>query len=178
VTDQLRELERDSIRDWVLRAGNAGCFAGQDVLDYGCGQQPYRSIVEAGGGRYHGFDRAGMPGNVSGVDVGDDDDPLSAGGNRWGAILCTQVLQYVRDPDELLFRFWDALEPAGFLVLTGATNWPEVEAADLHRHTVAGIGRMALECGFTVVQLESRAQIDWHGASLSLGYGLIANVGA
>lgn len=176
MTDRLRELERDSIAAWVRVAAEAGCFTGRDVLDYGCGRRPYREIVEQVGGRYHGFDRAGMPGNVSGLDIGDDDDPLSEGGNRWGAILCTQVLQYVRDPDDLLFRFWDALGNGGTLVLTGPTNWPEVEPEDLHRHTVAGMRRMALECGFTIVRLESRAYMEWNGERLSLGYGLIASV--
>jgi len=199
----LRDLERESIRDFVQSAADEGYLSGR-VLDYGCGRMPYREIVEAAGGEYHGFDRAYFPANVSGEHIGLDEGP-------WDSILCTQVVQYV--PDEfdphdhsssagvwgLLDYFHSLLSPErsifhpeqpGHLVLTYPTHWPEVEAADLHRFTKAGMERLLTEAGFTIITHEQRASIrvgkagvfnaedfqGWlHGTEdFALGYGVIA----
>jgi predicted TPR repeat methyltransferase len=167
--DQIREIEARTIRQFVL--AHDDLLTGR-VLDYGCGRRPYRDIVRRAGGTYIGFDREAFAGNVSGEDIGELDElrPASEG---FDAILCTQVLQYVRDPDELLLLFANWLRNGGHLILTGPTNWPEVEPDDLHRHTLAGIRRMMRETGFEVVDSESRGTLPIPGFGLSIGYGVV-----
>lgn len=172
MTLDLRTRERDSIAAWVNHAADLGCFAGR-VLDFGCGLSPYREIVQRAGGAYYGWDRADNPANVSGKDIGTIDRPLELD-TAWDAILCTQVIQYVESPADLLYAFWGALTMTGYLVLTGPTNWPEVEPQDIHRHTRAGIRRLLEAQEFEVVELEHRAQMEVDGAILSHGYGIIA----
>lgn len=163
-----RDLERASIRDFVRRSSE---YLTRKVLDFGAGKQPYRSLVP---GDYHAFDRTGFPATVATEDAGTDDHPLR---QDWDAILCTQVIQYVPHPDELLYSFYDALSAfAGHLVLTGPTNWPEVEPEDLHRHTRAGIRALLEEAGFEILVCESRAIAGPPNFELSLGYGIVAQV--
>lgn len=167
--DELRELERASLLDFV--GSCAPYFTGRRVLDYGCGKQPYRGIVARAGGDYVGYDRRVFPANVGVSEYGGDDEVFE---NRWGAILCTQVVQYVDDPGALLVILAALLEDGGRLVLTGPTTWPEVEPEDLHRHTIAGIGRLVTMAGLELERLESRARLELLGNVVSIGYGLVA----
>jgi SAM-dependent methyltransferase len=165
----VRELEHVSVAAFVRRCGDRGLLGGR-VLDLGCGLQPYRGIVESAGGEYHGYDRADLPAATVWEDVGDHG--LTEGG--WDTILCTQVIQYVADPLPWLREIRWALRRGGALVLTGPTNWPEVETADLHRLTLAGAERILKTAGFRVETSERRAQItvarNW---KVSLGYGIV-----
>ena len=194
----LRTLERDSIRAFVQKAADEGYLSGR-VLDWGCGKQPYRDIVEAAGGEYVGFDRAAFPGNVSGEDMFMED---LGNYQKWDTILCNQVVQYVpigtgiRDGLQgmldwicSLLQWYDmaqdpprTIQKRGHLVMTYPTNWPEVEPEDLHRFTKAGMERLLVDAGFTVVTHERRAEVYARRAGiresqddvLALGYGCVA----
>lgn len=178
----LREYERASIIEFVGQAALAGHFKGR-VLDYGCGRQPYREIVEAGGGEYHGFDRAHFAGTLDGV--GDVGELLIHG---YDAVLCTQVVQYLHYPTDEMHKLRGLLAEAhGHLVLTYPTNWPEVEADDYRRFTRAGMARMLEHAGFTILRHEPRGSV-WDprfdvgsnkrvtatGEEFVLGYGVVA----
>jgi hypothetical protein len=161
----LRERETDSIRSFIGYAGANGYLRGR-VLDYGCGQEPYKDLVERAGGVHVGYDRAGLPANVSGRDVNPGAWPAS-----YDTILCTQVLQYVPSPKLLLETF---LHFAPILVMTYPTNWPEVESVDLHRFTKTGMTRLLEGAGFRVVLHEFRHGFEHEGVSFTCGYGVIA----
>lgn len=195
--DELTRIENESIRAFVHAAADDGFLKGR-VLDYGCGKRPYLRIVEEHGGDYHGWDHADLPANQVGT-VGGITYPLEM---QWDAILCNQVVQYVpfffRDDGRIrrpygeglpvLLRefYWALHEARGCLVLTYPTNWPEVQEADLHRFTKAGMERLLLEAGFGIVRHEPRAWFDpWGGfiqgprdevpaEALAFGYGCVA----
>jgi hypothetical protein len=181
---KLRDLEAASIKRFVEKAAAEGYLSGR-VLDYGCGRQPYRDIVEAAGGEYVGYDRVEFPGNVSGENFGEN---AEVGRFDWQAILCTQVVQYVPLVMVLLRGFKTDLErTSGALVMTYPTNWPEVEAEDLHRFTKAGMEAMLERVGFEVVLHEVRHVVrdpyaysnenrrhNLHGEEFAIGYGVIA----
>ncbi len=164
----LREREKATIEEFVLL--HADKLSGK-TLDFGCGLQPYRKIVENVGGDYHPFDRLGYPGCTVHTSVGDDWPLMQR--KSWDAILCTQVLQYVIEPDKLVNQFWGALKPGGWLVLTGPTNWPEVEQEDLWRFTIRGAGYMLEAGGFEEIVVESRECIRLNDFGLSLGWGAV-----
>lgn len=166
----VREVERESIRRYVQEAADAG-FLGGRVLDYGCGQQPYRDIVEVAGGEYVGYDRDVYPGAVAPGRQGPE-EPFQ---ERWDAILCTQVVQYVHDVPELLYELRLALAPGGALIITWPTTWAEVEPTDLWRFTQSGMRHLLTEVGFRHLHdVTLRAEIDLGGFRLPLGYGAVA----
>lgn len=169
----VRKVERASIREFVTTCQP---YLSGRVLDYGCGLQPYRDIVEAVGGEYEGFDRDSFPGSV-GVNIGFDGEPMPLvlrESETFHSILCNQIVQYVPDPGELLTRFRGALAEGGHLILTYPTTWAEVETDDLARFTRAGMERLLRRAGFTIVRHEQRAVIDLGGFRLPLGYGVLA----
>jgi hypothetical protein len=174
----LRRVERDSIRRFVKKCANLGYFEG-NVLDYGCGQQPYREIIEAAGGTYYGWDKASLPGSVVKEDVGElPPFELLGEDEEFDCVLMTQVWQYMplRVLKEVLYDLGygqGTLKISGYLVVTGVTNWPEVEVEDLYRFTQAGARRLLEDSGFEVLEMAPRA---YHPAArqLSLGWGAVA----
>lgn len=156
-------MQREAITAFLLSVDWSG-----RVLDYGCDIAPYRGIVQRGGGDWHGYNRVRYPSGHRREDVGDD-APLK---QRWDIILCTQVMQYVPYPAELLRGFAQA---ADTLVLTYATNWPEVEPEDLFRFTRAGMAQLLLVTGWTVVRQDPLGKIPFGDREeLALGYGVVA----
>lgn len=170
----LRESERDSIRAFVQWAAHSGYFAGR-VLDFGCGRQPYREIVEQAGGEYIPFDRQSFPGNVSGEDVG---DTWHLG--EYDAILCTQVVQYIPlypyydGLQSVLGGMYESLSERGHLVMTYPTHWPEVEVEDRHRFTKSGMEELLAFVGFEVILHVQRHAMAVEGEALAYGYGVVA----
>jgi len=185
----LRDYERESIRAFVHRAADDGYLSGR-VLDYGCGKQPYRDIVEAAGGEDVGYDHESFPAHVGDFTVGTN--PWHS--ESFDTILCTQVLQYVRfyrderytPPLTIQTLLGDFRYHAKALVLTYPTNWPEVEPEDLHRFTKAGMERLLTEAGFTIIRHERRGtlydprfpsgrekRITALGDEFAIGYGVI-----
>lgn len=165
----LRDIERESIRSFVAQAASEGYLSGR-VLDYGCGKQPYREIIEGVGSHYIPYDDPRHPGVVD-TYVGDwsETDPINA-------ILCTQVTQFVPDVPDLLSRFFQMLSDSGCLVMSYVTNWAEVEPGDLHRHTRAGMERLLTNAEFRIIQHAPReiVAVTLDGENLYAGYGVVA----
>ena len=164
----VRVVERASIRAFVESCSN---LLSGTVLDYGCGEMPYRDIVHRAGGEYQGFDRVAFPANVSGIDIGYERKV----GQVIDTVLCTQVAQYWPDPSLALQYLHGLITHRGHLVMTYPTTWAEVEEADLWRYTKTGMERLLAEAGFTVTHHVLRADINLGGFKLPLGYGVVAN---
>lgn len=160
----IRYLERNSIRSFIVSSAK---YLSGDVLDYGCGAQPYEALVP---GRYHSWDDPHHPAFVAGGEI-TEDNPFERG---WDAILCTQVIEYVPEPFDLLQGLHGMLVTGGHLVITYPTNWPEVEDADLHRFTKTGMERLLRLSGFELLRHTRRAEVRVGNDMLALGYGAVA----
>jgi hypothetical protein len=183
--EELTRIENESIRSFVQKAADEGYLAGR-VLDFGCGKQPYRDIVEKAGGTYFGFDLPEFPANMSrkrvvplGYNIAvEDRDGFDTALHSWtiehgsfNTVLCTQVIQYVpltietrAGHNENLIDWLMSLrilmeEDSETLVLTYPTNWPEVQDVDLHRFTKAGMEKLLTEADFEILVHERRATV-------------------
>lgn len=166
----LHEIERASIERFVRESEHA--FRDKSVLDWGCGKQPYREIVELAGGIYLPWDRADLPANVSGDDFGQEMDVLHEA--MADTILCTQVIQYVPDPLNLLDYLRTLTIQGGRLLITGPTTWPVVEPEDLHRYTLAGIKALLKETGWEVQLGYERASFAKERITFPVGWAVEA----
>lgn len=163
---EIRVNQRALISKFIASGG----YNGKRVLDFGCGLQPHREIIEAAGGDWTGYNRSVFPG-ANAPDEGPD-DPLT---EKWDIIVCAQMLQYVPDVPQLLADFRAALNPDGILVLTYATNWPEVENTDLWRFTKSGMEHLLGQVGFKVLKHKQLGSVPFGDhENQAHGYGVTA----
>lgn len=121
-----------------------------ELLDVGCGRKPYQRLTRAT--RYVGLDLDTPVSRALGVA-----DVFYAGGAlpfpdaSFDAVLCSQVLEHVFEPEVFLREIARVLRPDGRLVLTVPFVWDEHEQPrDYARYSSFGLRALLERCGFTV----------------------------
>lgn len=118
------------------------------TLDFGCGRQPYRDIVQAVGATYHPYDRAKFPDSHVKEDVGRD-HPLAL---EWDTIVCNEVISLVDSPRSVLQAMHSGLQPGnGKLLLTYSQGWRQYNVLDRWRFTRGGMQWLLEKAGFEVL---------------------------
>jgi len=91
-----------------------------EVLDVGCGDMPYFPLFTSVAADYAGVDVEHGPGVRYVCPVEDLDIPDAS----FDLVLCTQVLEHVRDPNKALREIARVLRPGGYAFLTTHGVWP------------------------------------------------------
>lgn len=124
---------------------------GWRVLDFGCGEMPYRACVEERHATYLGADfDAGADVHIS------PEGRLSLPDASVDMVLSVQVLEHVRDLDAYFAEISRVLKPQGVLVLSTHGTWlyhPHPE--DHRRWTRTGLVHDIQARGFHVCEIES-----------------------
>ena len=150
-------LERASIIRCLLDA--RGSVRGR-LLDAGCGDKPYAGIFRESVSAHIGIDvtRSAVqrPG-LEGPDVVGDVGRLPFAGESFDSVLCTQVLEHLPNPGQVMNEFHRVLRPGGTLIVTTPQTWGlHMEPYDYYRYTRYGLAHLARSAGFEVVRLQSR----------------------
>lgn len=124
---------------------------GQTLVDLGCGDMPYREIVEQSGAVYQGADlddhadlRIGADGKVDLPDQTVD------------AVLSVQVLEHVRDLDAYCCEIRRLLRPDGTLFLSTHGTWLyHPHPGDYRRWTRTGLAADLESRGFKIEQMQA-----------------------
>jgi len=109
-------------RDRWVAAQAASLPAGAKVLDMGAGSCPYRPLFAHC--RYQTQDFAGLEGeqlrhgNYGEIDYRCDIASVPVADGEFDAILCTEVLEHVREPIKVVQEMARILKPGGRLMLT------------------------------------------------------------
>lgn len=129
-----------------------GLQRGSRVLDFGCANQQYRELF-APGIDYVGAD---LPGNL-GAEIhlrqdGSLPDKISG---SYDAVLSTQVLEHVNDPNLYLAECFRALRPGGRLLLTThGIMMLHRDPVDYWRWTSDGLRHILERAGFVINRFE------------------------
>lgn len=141
-----------SIRDVLLRHQR---YVAGTVLDLGCGSRPYEAFFNGRVRRWVGADYPSSGHPRSRPDLLADAMRLPLAGESFDTVLCTQVLEHVPEPLDLLREAWRVLRPGGHLVLTAPQyNSLHGEPEDFYRYTKYGLEHLAEKAGFTVKLIE------------------------
>ncbi len=163
--------ERRPILDFVMSVASDAA-PGATVLDVGAGDAPYRELF--GHTRYLSNDW-GESVHIGAVaaDVIAPAWALPVDSSTVDLVLCTQVLEHVPDPADVLSECLRVLRPGGTLALTVPLVWQLHEMPfDYYRYTPPGIGHLLGQAGF--VDIDTRARND----SFTTLAQLMLNVGS
>ena len=142
-----------AIRDVLIRHGE---FVTGTVLDLGCGSRPYENCFNGRVKRWVGADypASGHP-PAARVEVFADAMVLPFSDQSFDTVLCTQVLEHVPEPLDVLRESFRVLRPGGHLVLTAPQyNGLHGEPQDFYRYTKYGLEHLAKKAGFVVRRIE------------------------
>jgi SAM-dependent methyltransferase len=141
---------------------DAAVGPGDTVVDYGCGEQPYRSLFS--GCDYIGVDLASNPAATVHID---SDGKVPLADACADLIFSTQVLEHVKDPDAYLRECHRMLRPGGTLILTThGVMFLHRHPADLWRWTCDGLRLIVERVGLTVA--DQRGVMTLTAAALQL----------
>ncbi len=120
-------------------------------LDVGCGQQPYRSFFNVE--KYIGMDIDGrneIQFEQNNVDIFYNGIKFPIDSCSIDGVICTQVLEHVANPENLISEIERVLKPGGKLILTVPFSWQQHEKPyDFARFTSFGL-RHLLESRFCI----------------------------
>jgi SAM-dependent methyltransferase len=122
---------RRLFRDWLARIPQPAL----NVLDVGGRLQPYRSLIEERVARYVAVDIRKTP-LVTVIARG---EMLPLPTDCFDLVICTQVLQYIAKPLELLGEIHRVLKPSGHLLLSTSAAEPLAGELDYWRFTPASL---------------------------------------
>lgn len=166
-----REIE-SVIRDFIPQA------SGGTLIDYGCGNMPYRPLFEKRLTSYIGCD---FPGNERADRLIMDPERLPVEDGFADFLLSTQVLEHVADPEQYLTESWRVLKNNGLLILSTHGVWHyHPDPCDYWRWTSEGLRKILTEAGFEVIRFrgimgaEATALQLWQDAVLTRVYWRLA----
>ncbi|MGH3362369.1 MAG: class I SAM-dependent methyltransferase [Nocardioides sp.] len=148
--------------DFAAEAGAVGTDSSFKVLDAGAGEQPYKKHFAHVS--YESADVAQWPG----LDYVCDMANMPVPDATYDMVFCSQALEHVPNPVQVLREFHRILKPEGQAWLSAPLFFPEhVKPFDFFRYTRFAWRNMARRAGFKV------QSIDWlEGYYATLSYQL------
>src|SRR5262245_50536365 len=151
--DIATRLVRDGIRRKL--SGALSQFSGT-LLDVGCGQMPYKKLVESPPSsvkRYIGLDlRNGPYGGMPDLQWDGKTIPLDS--DSIDCAIATEVLEHCADPDTVMQEICRVLKPNGVFFFSVPFLWPLHEVPrDEYRYTPWSLERLSLASGFSRVKI-------------------------
>jgi len=161
-------------KSFVPVAGKSGDGA---CLDIGCGDQPYRGLIESLGAKYESVDVEDRTENVNYMsDIHDMSDvPQEA----FDSAICLEVLEHVSNPFVAVREIAKLLKPGGVLILS-VPHLSRVHEAphDYFRFTRFGIQSILESSGFDMLEMRPTGSLfsflghQWASASNSLFWSI------
>jgi SAM-dependent methyltransferase len=139
LSDLKLELQKHAVDDVI------------DVLDYGCGGSPYRSLFP--NARYKRADYLQAEGDTLDY-ILDDDSIVGEQNESFDLVLSTQVAEHVSSPSDYFNECFRLLRPGGRLICTTHGYFPDHGCPyDFQRWTADGLRRDLEKAGFAVERI-------------------------
>lgn len=121
------------------------------LLDIGCGNKPYSSLMPSAVSDYLGCDIVQSSQKLVDVICEATDIPLPD--NTFDTILSTQTIEHIYDHKKMLKEASRLLRQGGSIILSGPMYWPlHEEPYDYFRFTKYGFRALLEEAGFKVLE--------------------------
>jgi SAM-dependent methyltransferase len=143
------------------------------VLDVGCGEKPYRSLLLSPPSQASAYVGVDLPGNPYATpDLEWDGVTLPKPDASVDSVLMTEVLEHCAEPGAVLKEVCRVLRPGGFLFMTVPFIWPmHAIPHDEYRFTPFALERLLKAAGFDAPRIAATGGRD---AVLAITLGLWA----
>jgi SAM-dependent methyltransferase len=145
-----RYVSLTQLRDATVKTINELTAIDKNLLlvDFGCGDMPYRPVIEPKVGKYLGVDLEMNPKAEHHIGF---DSKTTLPDNYADIVLSNQVLEHVDSPSGYLQEALRILKPGGTLILTTHGYWfYHPTPNDYWRWTSAGLRKIVEAEGFTI----------------------------
>jgi SAM-dependent methyltransferase len=163
LTPRPGDIDYFILSDLVAWLRSRGAEVTGCVLDFGCGDSPYRTLLS----QEVSYRRADLSGaEAEGLDFEvDGEGHLNAPDESFDAVLSTQVAEHVGDPHLYFREAWRTLKPGGRLLLTTHGVWADhAVPTDYQRWTAEGLVRDLQGAGFERVQY-TKFTTEWRAVA-------------
>lgn len=161
-----REKPASILNNELIVDDLAAFLEGRDdgaVLDLGAGRKPYAHLYEPHFKRSFAVD---IGARTEGIDLIEDASQLPFPDETFGCVICTEVLEHLPNPLEVLQEIRRVLKPSGALFLTTPLMYGLHEAPhDYYRYTPWALEDLGSRAGLEV-SVSYRG--DWLGTVLAL----------
>jgi SAM-dependent methyltransferase len=145
-----RYVHLTQLRDATIKTINELTASDKNLLlvDFGCGDMPYRSVIEPKVGKYLGVDLEMNPKAEHHIGF---DSKTTLPDNYCDIVLSNQVLEHVDTPSGYLQEAYRILKPGGNIILTTHGYWfYHPTPNDYWRWTSAGLRKTVEAEGFEI----------------------------
>lgn len=123
------------------------------LLDLGCGEKPYAKAFDGTVNSYFGLDYEGAA-SIRHADVIGRADRLPIRSGGVNAVLCTQVLEHVEEPDRVVHEIYRILSPGGRALISLPFMWNiHMEPRDFFRFSRYGLEHLFQKNKLHIVEL-------------------------
>lgn len=123
------------------------------VLDYGCGNKPYKELFTGVCNNYFGAD---LQGNNFAEIIINTDGTLPTENQTFDCVLSSQVLEHVENPLLYLAEAYRVLKEDGLIILSTHGYWQyHPDPNDFWRWTSAGLKKILVDAGFKIENIYS-----------------------
>jgi SAM-dependent methyltransferase len=131
-------------------------YASGILVDIGCGRKPYQRLFSPYVSKHIGVDQTESPHGLDAVDIAGTAYDTGLPDNFADAVLSTEVLEHLEEPDAAVQEMHRILKPNGILILTVPLLWHVHEAPrDFYRYTQYGLRHLFEKGGFKIVELRA-----------------------
>lgn len=122
------------------------------LLDFGCGNKPYKNMVSVDEHIGLDIEESGHDGANYDIDVFWDGKTIPFDDEHFDSVLTSEVLEHIFEPDAALKEIHRVCKTGGKLLLTVPFTWNEHEVPyDYGRYTSYGLTHILKKHGFEVV---------------------------
>jgi SAM-dependent methyltransferase len=144
------------------------------LLDIGCGNKPYKTVVESRVTEYVGCDIVQSDKECVDVVCKATDIPLED--CQFDTVISTQVIEHLERPDLMIKEAYRLLAPGGNFIVSGPLYWPlHEEPHDYYRFTKYGFSFLLEDKGFVIQETRSNGG-KWALAGQALVHALYPDI--
>ncbi len=152
---ETRNLLVNRIHDKALKHFAVLYLRGR-LIDIGCGEKPYREMLNSVVTDHIGVDHRETLHDKSQVDLFGTAYAIPADEGSFDSALCTAVLEHLEEPELAVRECYRVLKPGGTAIYSVPFIWHlHEEPRDFYRFSKYGLKYLFEKCGFEIVELKA-----------------------